>query len=165
MSQPSPVGAIVAELDVTNGNFPFFWWAVGARFQYPEAARHLFAKTGSAAEAFFLQPAASFPGVEFLPDRLAWNGLEVIPQLAVARARIDFAVHKGRQRFAVEIDGREFHHRSNEQLDADYLRERRILSIGYTVVRFTAVESFRNPGECWRQLLAIVDRTPIPDAA
>lgn len=164
MSLPTPIGHVLSELNpLDEARFPFFWWAICNRFAFPEEARHLFARTGSGAEAFFLGAVVRSGPMELLGDRVRIRGLEVIPQHGVAHARIDFAVHSPRRVLAVEIDGRAWHHRTNAQLDADYLRERRLTAAGYSVVRFTAVETFRDPDKCWGQVLAIVDRSPLSD--
>lgn len=161
MSWPEPVGQIVHDMDLPiTDRFPFFWWATGARFDYNEEAKHLFCKLGSAAEAFFFRPFVYRAGVQFTDDRAFYGPLEVIPQHIVGKYKVDFAVHQGATRLAVEIDGMAFHQRSADQVEADYLRARRIIASGYTVVRFTAKEAFRDAAECWRQLDAIIDRYP-----
>jgi len=50
-----------------------------------------------------------------------------------------------------------FHHMKAEQVAADYVRERRLVLVGCTVIRFTAQEVFSNPHECWRQVDAILE--------
>ncbi len=157
MSWPTPVGAIVNSLEVVPDRFPFIWWASGAKFDYPEGAKHLFCKCGSAAESFFLLPFVTRVGTQFLPDRAAYGDIEVIPQRKVHGYFLDFAVHDGSTRIAVEVDGLQYHHRTSDQIESDYLRSRRLIAAGYTVVRYTAAEVFRDATECWRQLDAILD--------
>lgn len=163
MSYPTLAGAIantiigdVAE-DLGLDRFPFLWWASGAGFKYPGEARHLFCKTQSAAEAFFLRPFTERILVEFEPDRVVHYDTAVLPQHRVGKYRLDFAVHDGATKLDVEVDGGQFHHRSSEQVEADYLRARRIIACGYVVVRFTATEVFRDASACWKQVDAILD--------
>ena len=157
MSFPTPVGHIVADMDVPGiDRFPFFWWAAGAKFKYANDARHLFCKLGSAAEAFFFREFVERRGVSYTPESAILGTIEVIPQKIVAKYRLDFAVHDGDTRIAVEVDGAQFHQRTETQVEGDYLRARRIIAAGYTVVRYTAVEAFRDPKEYWRQLDAIL---------
>jgi very-short-patch-repair endonuclease len=154
---PSPVGAVLQNMDVgLTDRFPFHWWAAGARFEYIEAAKHLFCKCGSAAEAFFLRPFTEMVGVTFTATAAKSGVLELIPQLVVGKHRVDFALHGPTVRLAIEVDGLSFHQRTAGQVEADYLRSRRVIARGYTVVRFTAGEAFREPAECWRQVDAII---------
>jgi len=158
VSWPTRVGVIATTLDrELQDRFPFTWWAQGAKFDYPEVARHLFCKCGSAAEAFFLRPFACRAGVTFSVDRAALGPVTVIPQRKALDYSIDFAVIKGETRLAVEVDGMAFHQRNADQVESDYLRSRRLIAKGWTVVRFTAPEVFRDAGECWRQLDTILD--------
>ena len=77
-------------------------------------------------------------------------------QVRCAGFRIDAVVSDATTQLAVEIDGMAFHHRTKEQVAADYLRQRRIVVKGYTVIRFTAQEVFGDAAECWRQVRAIL---------
>jgi very-short-patch-repair endonuclease len=70
--------------------------------------------------------------------------------------RIDLVATRGECRLAIEVDGWEWHQRSEAQVQSDYLRERRLTLDGYCVVRFTAREVYSNPAECWRQIDAIL---------
>lgn len=154
---PSPVGAVLQNMDVgLKDRFPFFWWAAGAKFDYPAGAKHLFAKCGSAAEAFFFRPFTEMDGASFTATSAKTPSLELIPQLVVGKHRVDFALHGASVRFAIEIDGLSFHQRTAAQVEADYIRARRVIALGYTVVRFTAGEAFGDAIECWKQLDAII---------
>ena len=143
----------------TGAGFAFVEWAHREKFDYPEGARHLFAKCGSAAEAFLLRDACS---VSFLPkystDRVETINGAIHPQFSVAGYRVDFAVFSSGVRVAVEVDGGQYHHRSSEQVQYDYLRARSIMQDGYIVVRFTAAECFADPARCWSEIGSIVDR-------
>lgn len=158
MSRLSPIWATIADLDPLKGHFPFIHWATGAKFDHPAGARHLFCKTGSAAEAFFFRPFAQRAGVRFESDCAVLSDIRVYPQYRVANYRIDFALMTGSIRLALEVDGLAFHQRNGEQIEDDYLRARRLIAAGYIVVRFAAREAFRDPGECWRQVDGILTR-------
>lgn len=128
--------------------FPFESWASANRFTYPDDAAPLLRQCGSAAEAFFVRAyfTRSWPG-----DRPA-----LALQVPCLGFRIDAVVTAGRTALAIEVDGMGFHHRSRERVAADYLRERRIVAKGYTVIRFTAQEVFATADECWRQVDVIL---------
>lgn len=55
-------------------------------------------------------------------------------------------------RYAIEIDGFEWHDRTPEQAEKERKRARFIQSQGYTVLRFAAREVLRNPNECVREI-------------
>jgi very-short-patch-repair endonuclease len=91
-------------------------------------------------------------------------GLKVRPQdeLNVDGAvyRIDFVVETsgGDIKFAIELDGHDFHERTKEQAARDRQRERSITKHGYTIIRFTGSEVFNNPGKCVEEVVEIVTR-------
>jgi very-short-patch-repair endonuclease len=142
--------------------FPFVSWAAARRFQYPDAARPLLCQCQSAAEAYFVREFSTRPGVTIgatengVAVALCGDvGLEL--QVAAGAYRVDAVVTKGAFRLAVEIDGLGFHTMKAEQVAADYVRERRIVCRGFTVIRFTAQEVFADSAECWRQIDAILN--------
>jgi very-short-patch-repair endonuclease len=140
--------------------FPFVSWARANGFKYPAAAEPLLQRCESAAEAYFLRAFVDRPSVEILGAEGARVGDTFVEiQKASRLARIDAVVHRYKLRLslAVEIDGMGFHHANADQVESDYLRERRLVHDGYAVVRFTAREVFRDPQECWRQIDAILD--------
>lgn len=51
-------------------------------------------------------------------------------------------------RLAVECDGHDFHERTKEQAARDRARDRRLQEAGYTVMRFTGSEIYRDPVKC-----------------
>lgn len=160
---PSLVGDVLTGLyDVSDyrrvrkSTFPFTSWAAANRFDFSDEAAGFLANCGSAAEAFFARGFLKREGVQcrdnraFTPDRT----LEL--QVRASGYYIDAVVSSDTLSLAVEIDGMGFHHRSKEQVAADYIRERRLVLKGYTVIRFTAQEVFSGPAECWRQIEAIL---------
>lgn len=112
---------------------------------------------GSAAELNFVGHFAMLPGVGVVDHRCLRRGdTDVRLQSRAAAYRIDLMAERGGFRLAIEIDGMAFHHRTADQVQADYLRERRLVAVGYSVVRFTAAEVFRDRAECWRQVESIL---------
>lgn len=55
-------------------------------------------------------------------------------------------------RYAIEIDGFEWHDRTPEQAEYERKRGRVIQSQGYVVLRFAAREVLRDPNECVREV-------------
>ena len=111
---------------------------------------------------------ASDCGVEWSAIRRTVEapGLRVLAQfgcvcfpLTVAQAipvglpyRLDFATFIGRKKFAVEIDGHDFHERTKEQAGRDKARDRALACADWTVLRFTGSEVWADP-ECVARLL------------
>lgn len=132
--------------------FPFQSWADANGFAYPAAALPLMRLCGSAAEAFFVRPFANRAGFAMDGEGARAGTLSLRLQVPCAGFRIDAVIAEGSTQIAVEIDGMAFHHRSKEQVAADYLRQRRIVAKGFTVIRYTAQEAFGAADECWRQI-------------
>lgn len=78
----------------------------------------------------------------------------------VGKYRPDFLVlaesHGHMFRFIVEVDGHDFHERTKEQAARDKKRDRWFQSEGYSVLRFTGSEVFRDPLDCAKQVSAHV---------
>lgn len=55
-------------------------------------------------------------------------------------------------RYAIEIDGHQWHDKTPAQAEHDRKRDRFIQSQGYQVLRFAAREVFRDPFECMREV-------------
>lgn len=135
--------------------FPFLSWAAANQFAYPPDAAGALSLCESAAEAYFVRGFFQIPEA----DRV---GLTLDVQVKLGLLRIDTVVTSDRCKLAIEIDGMTFHARKYDQVAADYLRERRIVCAGYTLIRFTAQEVFKTTPECWRQVLAIIAARPFP---
>ena len=73
---------------------------------------------------------------------------------------IDFAFFANTKRVSVELDGHEFHERTKEQATKDRSRDRQLTLTGWTVLRFTGQEIFRDPDACVAQTLAALRETP-----
>jgi very-short-patch-repair endonuclease len=139
--------------------FPFQSWAAAHAFKYPPAATDFLSRCRSAAEAYFAREFTLRPHVQFPAGQA---GLAIAGDVCLQlQARcggywIDAVVSGLRSTLAIEIDGMQFHHLTREQVAADYLRQRRIVLKGHTVIRFTAGEVFVDAAECWRQVDAIL---------
>lgn len=156
-----PVVAREALLEAVNPDrppFPFQSWAMANRFEYPAAFRGFFCRCASAAEAYFIRPFLTREGVVALGDgRAQYRDTVLNVAVPCRRYVIDAVVEKGAFKLAIEIDGLDYHHRNAQQIAADYVRERRVVLLGYTVIRFTSREVFFTPDECWRQIDAIME--------
>lgn len=68
--------------------------------------------------------------------------------------RIDFAFFDvtRQRRYAVELDGHDFHERTKEQAERDRSRDRALTAAGWTCLRFTGREVNRDPDVCLEQV-------------
>lgn len=76
-------------------------------------------------------------------------------QVAAGAYRLDFAVEQftvvdelwsgSHRRIAIECDGHDFHDRTREQAERDKSRDRELAALGWTVLRFTGREIYRDP--------------------
>lgn len=139
-----------------DAQFPFVSWARDSAYPYRKEWVPFLVKCGSAAEVYFLRPFLERPGCAIAVGDAHAGGVVVMLQHQIKQYRTDVLVADDRTQLAIEVDGMAFHHRSREQVAADYLRQRRIVAQGYTVIRFTAPEVFKDATECWRQVDAIL---------
>lgn len=82
--------------------------------------------------------------------------------VAVASYRVDILLVRDRwRRLVVECDGHEFHDRTKQQAAYDRARDRELLRLGFTTVRFTGSEIVHGPDRCasevWSCLAALHD--------
>jgi len=70
--------------------------------------------------------------------------------------RTDFYCYSDFCHFVIEIDGHESH-KTKEQRDRDYKRERYFQKMGITVIRFTGTEVFLNTQQCVEELGEIIE--------
>lgn len=82
-------------------------------------------------------------------------GLE--PQQWIGGYRVDFLVRA--KRLVIELDGHEFH-KTKEQRTHDAARQRKLQGLGYTVIRFTGTEVFKDAGSCVQQTLTLLAKRP-----
>lgn len=83
------------------------------------------------------------------------TGLE--PQQWIGGYRVDFLVRA--KRLVIELDGHDFH-KTKEQRTHDAARQRKLQSLGYTVIRFTGTEVFKDAGSCVQQTLTLLAKRP-----
>lgn len=76
---------------------------------------------------------------------------ELRPQAVIGPYKVDFVC----MNCVIEIDGHEYH-KTKEQRDHDYKRERYLLKNGYTPIRFTGTEVFLDPVSCARDASQII---------
>lgn len=106
-------------------------------------------------------------------ERLMALALSVLPSLAdipsakvtitaqknIGSRRVDFCVEQeGYARIVVECDGHDFHEKTKEQASADKRRDRELTLAGYTVLRFTGSEIYRDPFACSFDVYEILQR-------
>jgi len=77
------------------------------------------------------------------------------PQFPVGKYYADFAIRE--KKIAVEIDGQDFHS-SKEQRTRDASRDRFFIEQGWTVLRFTGTEIFKDVKRCVQQVVSIAER-------
>lgn len=87
----------------------------------------------------------------FINDIALWHNIE--PQVVIGIYVVDFVVS---ERFVIEIDGHEWH-KTKEQREADYKRERYLFRNGYSVIRFTGTEVYLSCQECALEAIKMVD--------
>lgn len=80
---------------------------------------------------------------------------ELTPQAKVGPYRVDFLYRAETGQYVIELDGQDYHS-SPAQRAADYERERVLQTAGYTVIRFTGSEIYRDAQQCVMDALRIV---------
>jgi len=73
------------------------------------------------------------------------------PQVAIGIYKVDFLYHED---CVIEIDGHE-NHKTKEQREYDYTRERYLMKKGYKVIRFMGTEVFLDPHKCVMEMIEI----------
>jgi very-short-patch-repair endonuclease len=126
-----------------------------------------FSKCGSPIEELFLAFCSS-PSEDFTDwhdGSLEWPryGIVVTQQHPVERFKLDFAlISDTGNKVAVELDGHDFHERTKEQATRDKSRDRRLVELGWTVLRFTGSEVWKDPRACVDQAHKVVSRGGAP---
>lgn len=82
-------------------------------------------------------------------------GLKPTQQFDIGEARVDFAFVSNR--VVVEVDGYEFHHKTHEQVSRDKARDRRLATLGWRVLRYTALDVFENAVGCAQEVAALLE--------
>lgn len=129
------------------------------KLSIPAHVKDVLTHCGSAAELSFVAGFAKRCGVGVVDHRtLRLGDTDVRLQSRARGYFVDLMAERGACRLAIEVDGMGFHNRSEEQVEKDYIRERRLTLVGCSVIRFTAREAFGQRDECWRQIDAILER-------
>lgn len=150
--------AVPTRLSEVGERFPFLSWASANLFRHNADAAPLFRLCESAAEAFFIRPFTDRAGFRMDGTLGVVGALKIELQVKAVGFRIDVVLREpGHFPLAIEIDGMRWHHQEKEQVAADYLRQRRIVAKGFTVIRFTAPEVFADAGACWKQVDIILE--------
>lgn len=63
------------------------------------------------------------------------------------------------RKMIVECDGHQFHERTKEQAVRDRSRDREAQAAGYSILRFTGSELYRDPLKCVREVLDVLKQT------
>jgi len=85
------------------------------------------------------------------------------PQTKIGKYRLDFSLDGAFDKIpysgvGIEIDGHAFHERTKEQAAHDKLRDRFLWRNGYSVLRFTGSEIFKDPAMCFEEVItAFID--------
>lgn len=97
----------------------------------------------------------------------AWNNLVIQSQASTGKYRVDFKLtyrETGKdfckenqsdfiaRQVLVECDGHEFHEKTKEQAANDKKRDRELAAKGYTVLRFTGSEIWKDPFKCAEEI-------------
>jgi hypothetical protein len=82
--------------------------------------------------------------------------VKICPQHEIGNLRVDFLIMAGKYRVAVEIDGHDFHEKTKEQVTRDKRRERRLVALGYQVMRFSGSEIFHDASGCADEVLSML---------
>lgn len=72
------------------------------------------------------------------------------PQFQIGRHRVDFlmGISTLENEAVVELDGREFHHSTREQIERDRKRDQEIEASDYKVFRFPGTQVYNKPLDC-----------------
>src|SRR5437868_5397485 len=136
----------------------FGTWAKATEFRLPSQGAALLCRCESPAEAVFVRALLERPDVAINGPVVEWHGSQITLQHPVRGYRVDVAVRRPGFALAIEIDGVTFHSTDQRALSKDHLRQRRLVYAGYTVIRFTARDVFRNAARCWREVAFIHER-------
>lgn len=113
--------------------------------------------------SFLMEGYGPLNGLVAKPDEVLDEGeINLRQQVRILDWRVDFVVsvgvrERGRiraRRLAIECDGHDFHERTKEQAARDRSRDRALQAAGYTVMRFTGSELYRDPVGCVLEIAA-----------
>ena len=107
-------------------------------------------------------PSVRFKDFPVVPSATLFD-ITIHIQFPIKQFRADFAIElhateNGRKLhkwFVVECDGYQFHHLTREQVTRDKAREREIVAAGYSVLRFSGTEIYRDCTSAAQQVWTI----------
>lgn len=89
----------------------------------------------------------------------------VYQQQRIGDYRVDFLINvtlpwppREEIQLVVECDGHDFHEKTKEQAARDKARDRYLIEQGYTVLRFTGSEIYRDAAKCAEQVSDVIDK-------
>ena len=86
---------------------------------------------------------------EILQEILLQAGIETEDQVPVEQYSLDLAVTVGKRKLDIEVDGEAYHRAwDGERLTRDLIRDRRVIELGWDVMRFWVYEIRDYPDEC-----------------
>lgn len=84
--------------------------------------------------------------------------MHVTLQKTIGVYRADFAFESTHHRLVVEVDGHQWHQATQDQVARDHARDRYLLTHGWPVMRFTALEAFRDGPSCAAEIVRYLER-------
>jgi very-short-patch-repair endonuclease len=87
------------------------------------------------------------------PENKLCCSQEIEAQVVIGLYKVDFIING---KYVIEIDGHDYH-KTKEQREYDYTRDRYLIKRGYVVIRFTGTEVFLQPDKCAVEALLMVD--------
>lgn len=79
------------------------------------------------------------------------HGIPFEAQRQIGKYRVDFCVGSA----VIECDGFDYHDRTKEQATRDKQQERELMSLGFTVYRFSGAEIWADPEKCAKEVIKI----------
>lgn len=110
----------------------------------------------------FMRPTFGTPAYAVAINRTVPK-VSVHPQHPIRGYKVDFAVHVDSMmpgppiKVVIECDGHEFHDKTKEQAARDKRRDRDLAAAGYTVLRFTGSEIWRDLEACIESVTQVID--------
>lgn len=98
-----------------------------------------------------------FISVNFLLKINDIKGLYIEPQKSIGNFRVDFYFEyvnkKGCKPLVVECDSKQWHDRNEIDRINEKMRERKIVSMGYPILRFTGTEIVKDSIKCAKEII------------
>jgi very-short-patch-repair endonuclease len=94
----------------------------------------------------------------------SWNGFVIpYPQHKFGPYTVDFFIggniEESRPELIIEIDGHQFHEKTKAQAEHDKKRDRFLVGRGFSILRFTGSEIYRDSDSCVKEsILCVINR-------